>query len=158
LSEDAGATPFVEVLQRHYLTRQASTLDAFIEFDPRTAFNGHGPIKRQEEWLRGAFEAFSNKQSNLQLGFGVAFRYGISSAVSAPDFARSVITTWRATAPVLDLLREAESAAATPSVGRGSRGPQNDTRGPEKRRLRAAAVRVGRARANVAGPQAPSRG
>jgi hypothetical protein len=155
LNEDAGAVPFIEVRQRHYLTRQLSTLDAYLEFDPRTAFAGHGAIKRQEEWLRSAYEAFADKRSNLQVGIGAAFRYGASTSVSAPDFARSVVAAWCATAPVLDLLRDAAGAATTPP---GSQVAQNASRGPEKRRLRAPGTRAYRVLATSGAPQAPRRG
>jgi hypothetical protein len=157
-NEDAGAVPFIEVRQRHYLTRQLSTLDACLEFDPRTAFPGHGSIKRQEEWLRSAYEAFADKRSNLQIGIGVAFRYGTSTTVSAADFARSIVAAWHATAPVLDLLRDAASLVATPPICRDSQTAQNALRGPEKRRLRATGTRVYRVPAASGAPQAPRRG
>jgi hypothetical protein len=158
LVDDQGAAPFLKVLQRHYLTRQTSTLDAFLEFDPRTAFSGHGQIKRQEEWLRGAFDAFSNKQSNLQLGLGVAFPYGVSTAVSAPDFARAVVAAWRASAPVLDLLCDATGTHTPPLAARPSRAAQNASRGPEKRKLRAVGARVARAELAIAEPRTAPRG
>lgn len=158
LNQDAGAVPFIEVRQRHYLTRQLSTLDAYLEFDPRTAFPGHGSIKRQEEWLRGGYEAFADKRSNLQIGIGAAFRYRTSTTVSAQDFARSVVAAWRATAPVLDLLRDAVSAAAMPPIGRGSQAAQNALRGPQKRRPRALDTRARRAQATHGAPEAARRG
>jgi hypothetical protein len=158
LNEDAGAVPFIEVRQRHYLTRQLSTLDAYLEFDPRTAFPGHGQIKRQEEWLRSAYEAFADKRSNLQIGIGAAFRYGNSTAVSAPDFARSVVATWCATAAILDLLRDAANPVAAPPMGRGAQAAQNASHGPEKRRLRAPGTRVHPVLAASSAPQAPRRG
>jgi hypothetical protein len=141
------------VRQRHYLTRQLSTLDAYLEFDPRTAFPGYGSIKRQEEWLRSAYDAFADKRSNLQIGIGAAFRYGTSTTVSAPDFARLVVAAWRATAPVLDLLRDAAGAAATPPIGRGSEGAQNALRG-----LRVSGTRARRAQATSGAPEAARRG
>jgi hypothetical protein len=118
-NQDAGAVPFIEVRQRHFVTRQRSTLDAYLEFDPRTAFPGHGSIKRQEEWLRSAYEAFADKRSNLQIGIGAAFRYGTSTTVSAPDFARSVVAVWRATAPIVDLLHDAASTALAAVAAKG---------------------------------------
>jgi hypothetical protein len=158
LNDDAGAVPFIEVRQRHYLTRQLSTLDAYLEFDPRTAFPGHGSIKLQEEWLRSAYEAFADKRSNLQIGIGAAFRYGTSTTVSAPDYARSVVAAWRATAPVLDLLSDAASPAAMPPIGRGSQAAQNALRGPKKRRPRALGTGARRAQAMPGVPAAALRG
>ncbi len=158
LHEDAGAVPFIEVRQRHYLTRQLSTLDAYLEFDPRTAFPGHGSIKRQEEWLRSAYDAFADKRSNLQIGIGVAFRYGTSTTVSASDFARSVAAAWCATVPILDLLRDVANPVATPPMGRGSQAPQNALRGPEKQRRGAAGTRPRRVLAASGAPQAALRG
>jgi hypothetical protein len=158
LSEDAGAVPFIEVRQRHYLTRQLSTLDAYLEFDPRTAFPGHGSIKRQEEWLRGTYEAFADKRSNLQIGIGAAFRYGISTTVSAPDFARLVVAAWRATTPVMDLLRDAANPIATPPMGQGAQAAKNALRGPQKRRPRALETRARRAQATPGALEAARRG
>ncbi len=132
-NEDAGAVPFIEVRQRHYLTRQLSTLDAYLEFDPRTAFPGHGSIKRQEEWLRSAYEAFADKRSNLQIGIGAAFRYGTSTTVSAANFGQSIAAAWQATAPVLDLLHGAAGSVAKPLFGRDSQTAQNALRGARKR-------------------------
>jgi hypothetical protein len=150
-NQDTGAVPSFEVLHRHYVTRQRSTLDAYLEFDPRTAFTGYGPIERQEEWLRSAYDAFADKRSNLQIGIGAAFRYGVSTTVSAPEFARSVVAAWCATAPVLDLLRGAASE-------RLSRALQNAPRGLGKRGVQAAGVRSVRAETTLAGPQETHRG
>jgi hypothetical protein len=113
---DTGAAPYVDVLQRHYLSqRSVGIYDAVLEFDPRTAFGGHGDIKHQEEWLRSAFAVLTNRRSNLQVGLGIAFRYGRSTHVCAPDFAQAVAAAWRATQPVLDLMRDASSAAPGPA-------------------------------------------
>jgi hypothetical protein len=158
LKIDAGAVPFIEVLQRHYLTRQTSTLDAFLEFDPRTAFSGHGPIKRQEEWLRGAFEAFANRRSNLQIGIGVAFRYGRSTTVCAPNFAETVVAAWRATMPLSNLMRDSAIDMSAPPSGRRPRTSQNALGGPRRRREARADV-VGRdVRTAPSGPLAASSG
>ena len=158
LNEDAGAVPFIEVRQRHYLTRQLSTLDAYLEFDPRTGFAGHGSIKRQEEWLRSAYEAFADKRSNLQIGIGAAFRYGTSTTVSAPDFARLIVATWRATAPILDLLRDATNPVATPPMDRDAQAAQNGLRGPEKHRRGAPRERSRRVLAASGAPPVARRG
>ncbi len=158
LDEDAGAVPFIEVRQRHYLTRQLSTLDAYLEFDPRTAFPGHGSIKRQEEWLRSAYEAFADKRSNLQIGIGAAFRYGTSTTVSATDFARSVVATWSATAPILDLVGDATHPVATPPTGRRAQAAQNALRGTQKRGRGAPGTRARRVLPAPGPPQAPSPG
>jgi hypothetical protein len=147
-----------EVLHRHYLTRQRSTLDAHLEFDLRTAFAGYGPIKRQEEWLGSAYDAFADKRSNLQIGIGAAFRFGTSTTVSGPAFARSVVAAWCATAPVLDLVC---GTACSNSSGQSDRPPhaaQNALRGPAKRGRRTAAARVEHAEATLKRPQATLRG
>jgi hypothetical protein len=130
---DAGAVPFVEVLQRHYLTRQLSTLDAHMQFDPRTAFSGYGSIKRQEEWLRSAYAVFADKRSNLQIGIGAAFRYGASTTVSTPAFARSVVAAWCATASILDLLLGTTDRRRGGRPDRHRQTAQNALGGPAKR-------------------------
>jgi hypothetical protein len=133
LDQDTGALPFVEVLQRHYQTRQLSTLDAHMQFDPRTAFQGHDPIKRQEEWLRSAYAVFADKRSNLQIGIGAAFRYGASTTVSTPAFARSVVAAWCATASILDLLLGTTDRRRGGRPDRHRQTAQNALGGPAKR-------------------------
>jgi hypothetical protein len=157
-NQDPGAVPSFEVLHRHYVTRQRSTLDAHLEFDPRTAFSGYGPIKRQEEWLRSAYDAFADKRSNLQIGIGAAFRYGTSTTVSAPDFARSVVAAWCATAPVLDLLRGAARARPADRPSRPSTRLQNAPRGLRNRAVQAAGARAVRVKTTLAGAQETRRG
>jgi hypothetical protein len=140
------------------LTRQTSTLDAFLEFDPRTAFSGHGPIKRQEEWLRGAFEAFANRRSNLQIGIGVAFRYGRSTTVCTPNFADTVVAAWRATMPLSNLMHDSAIDMSAPPSGRRPRTSQNALGGPRRRREARADVAGRDVRTAPSGPQAASGG
>lgn len=157
-NQDTGAVPMFEVLHRHYVTRQRSTLDAHLEFDPRTAFSDYGPIKRQEEWLRSAYDAFADKRSNLQIGIGAAFRFGASTTVSGPDFARSVVAAWCATAPVLDLVCGTAGKKSPGQPVRPLQAAQNALDGPAKRGLRTAGVREERAEAALERPQATLRG
>jgi hypothetical protein len=158
LDQDTGAMPFVEVLQRHYQTRQRSTLDAHLQFDPRTAFPSHGPIKPQEEWLRSAYAVFAEKRSNLQIGIGAAFRYGASTTVSTSAFARSVVAAWCATAPVLDLLRGTDDRKSPSQRDRPRQTAQNALGGPAKRGRRTAGTRAERAKATLERPQGTLRG
>jgi hypothetical protein len=114
LDADAGAVPFIEVLQRHYVQRTSAVYDAVLEFDPRTAFRNTSGVKPQEQWLRCAFDVLANRESNLQVDVGLMFPYDRSRMVRSPDFARLVAASWCATAPVLALIRETPDTSAAP--------------------------------------------
>jgi hypothetical protein len=116
LSADAGAVPYIEVLQRHYVQRTSAIYDAVLEFDPRTAFRNDSGIKPQEQWLRCTFDVIANRESNLQVDIGLVFSYDRSQVVRSPDFARLAAASWCATEPVLTLIRERVDASTAASV------------------------------------------
>ncbi len=104
LMRDPGATPYVLVLQRRYPSQRAEPfIDARVEFDPRTAVDaGHDDtVKLQEEWLGATVAAFSKRQANLNLSFGVAFKYGKSNSLGQKSFISTVEDAWLATKPIL---------------------------------------------------------
>jgi hypothetical protein len=104
LKKDPDAKPYIEVMQRHWPHRRAQAVkDAELVFDPRT-WSGDGAVKEQQEWARVAFDAMWNKNSNLQMAIGVRFPYGVSEAVSRPDFADVVASVFLATQPILSSL------------------------------------------------------
>jgi hypothetical protein len=102
LKLDSGARPFVEILQRHFLSRRSPPIsDAELKFDPRTVVHDKNRIKIQEEWLKATFEVFSNRRSNINIGIGLAFPYGASSSVRNSAFADVVEKSWLACRPIL---------------------------------------------------------
>jgi len=104
LMRDPGATPYVLVLQRRYPSQRAEPfVDARVEFDPRTAVDAgyDDTVKLQEEWLEATVAAFSKRQANLNLSFGVAFKYGKSKSLGQASFISTVEDVWLATKPIL---------------------------------------------------------
>jgi hypothetical protein len=74
LAQHPAVMPVCGVLQRRYPSQRAKPFrDANILFDLRTALEGQQPIKFQPQWLAAAYEAFADKESNLQLQFGFDF-------------------------------------------------------------------------------------
>jgi hypothetical protein len=114
LAADPGAAPFLVVQQRHYHQRTRETVDAMLEFDPRTALADGGDIKRQDQWLQTAFDVYTNRNANVQLAIGVAFPYAKSMTVANAEFSASVAAAWCATKPLTDILlgRRSDSVAA----------------------------------------------
>ena len=73
LVKEPAAVPTMRAVQRRYPTqRSVPYIDALLEFDLRTAFDGEGP-KKQIQWIEALFEAFERKKSNCQFQFGVVF-------------------------------------------------------------------------------------
>ena len=104
-----GASPWVEVLQRHYPTqREEPIIDARLQFDLRTAFAGHravsNSVKQQQQWLEATYEALADKSSNLQLGVGAIFRYERCSDVRTPKILNHVSNVWLGCKPLIDAL------------------------------------------------------
>jgi hypothetical protein len=111
LRKDKGAAPWMEVLQRRYLSqRSIPIVDARMEFDLRTAFQktptlGKKAIKPQPQWLDAAYRALTKKNSNLQLTVGAAFPYGRSSSVSERTILSNIAETWLACLPLLKAMK-----------------------------------------------------
>lgn len=106
MERDHGARPYVFILQRRYPSRRSEPIvDAWVEFDPRTAIEaGASNIKLQEQWLDATVDAFSKPQSNLNISFGMAFPYGKSQLVSQAAFVELAEMVWLATTPILEAL------------------------------------------------------
>lgn len=107
LRGDKGAAPWVVVVQRRYRTqRSRAIVDAALEFDLRTAFQGPGKrgkriVKAQPQWLNASFSALARKRSNLQLGVGASFPYARSSTVGSRAIIDRIAATWIACKPLL---------------------------------------------------------
>ncbi|WP_148028111.1 hypothetical protein [Burkholderia pseudomallei] len=106
LESDSGAKPYVLIVQRRYPSQRSEPfVDAWVEFDPRTALGGEaGEVKLQSQWLDATVNAFSKPQSNLNISFGMAFPYGKSQSVSQASFVEVTESVWLATAPILEAL------------------------------------------------------
>ncbi|WP_126223577.1 hypothetical protein [Burkholderia ambifaria] len=106
LERDSGAKPYVLIVQRRYPSQRSEPfVDAWIEFDPRTALGPEaGNVKLQAQWLEATVNAFSKPQSNLNISFGMAFPYGKSQSVNQASFVEITEAAWLATAPILEAL------------------------------------------------------
>jgi hypothetical protein len=101
--------PYVLIVQRRYPSQRSEPfVDAWVEFDPRTALGPEaGSVKLQEQWLDATVEAFSKPQSNLNISFGMAFPYGKCQLVRQASFVEVAESVRLATAPIpraLDIL------------------------------------------------------
>jgi hypothetical protein len=104
---DRGAQPYVLLLQRRYPSQRSEPfVDAWIEFDPRTAFNAKDDanVKLQVQWLEATISAISKRQGNLNLAIGMAFTYDKSQLIRDQSFVKAVVGVWLATKPILEAL------------------------------------------------------
>jgi hypothetical protein len=106
-----GSKPDVVLIQRRYPSQRAEPFhDASIRFDPRTAFPdewqraGHR-IQFQPQWLRAAYEALSDRNSNLQLQIGMVFPYDRCQVVQDARIATTVGDVWLACKPFIAVTR-----------------------------------------------------
>lgn len=106
LERDSGAKPYVLIVQRRYPSQRSEPfVDAWVEFDPRTALGPEaGNVKLQAQWLDATVSAFAKPQSNLNISFGMAFPYGKSQSVNQASFVEVTESVWLATAPILEAL------------------------------------------------------
>jgi hypothetical protein len=105
LSKCSGAAPFFRGVQRRYPSQRAQPfIDAAIDFDLRTAFQGAYKPKYQPLWLQSAYGSFVNKQgANYQIQVGVRFRYDRCPELQADDSLQLLADAWLSCAPLLDL-------------------------------------------------------
>jgi hypothetical protein len=105
LSRVDGATPWLEILQRHYPSQRAEpVVDARLQFDLRTAIGRRTrriKVKEQPQWLEAAYDALRHKQSNLQLAVGAVFPYAKCPAVGTPAILDHVANVWLSCRPLL---------------------------------------------------------
>lgn len=102
-----GAVPWIEMLQRRYPSQRAVPLvDARLQFDLRTGFGGDwmSEVKQQPQWLEAAFDSFSDKNSNLQIGVGGVFPYDRCLATRTPEILDHVASAWLACKPLIKRL------------------------------------------------------
>lgn len=106
MKADPGASPYLMLLQRHYLSQRSEPItDALLEFDLRTIFPVDKKIvKAQPEWVNAAFHGFSRRRSNLQLSVGFAFPYKRCKTVGTKQFADIVERSWNACRPLLNAM------------------------------------------------------
>ncbi len=103
-----GAYPFVEMLQRHYPSQQATPVrHAYIDFDIRTAYpkkKRKGEPDFQPQWLRASYEAYCEKKSNLQMALGVRFPYS-KTGTGRKHLVQGILETWLRLGPMIKLLK-----------------------------------------------------
>ncbi len=102
-----GASPHLEVVQRHYRTQRSNAVvDARLEFDLRTAVGAsRGGVKLQPQWMEATFDALAAKRSNLQVGLGAILQYG-DSHVSSKAVLDVIAGVWVACRPWINVLIE----------------------------------------------------
>jgi hypothetical protein len=105
LKTDTSATPIIIVVQRHYPSQRSEPIcDARMEFDPRTALGNKSDVKFQEQWLQAAYDAFANKQANIQVAVGLQFSFAKSQAIRDAAFVDLVEQSYLACEPFLKVM------------------------------------------------------
>lgn len=101
-----GMQPRLRILQQRWPRglSSAPVLDALIDFDLRTIFDGPWLVKHQPQWLDGIFSALEKKRSNMELQIGAFFPYRTCPAVRTVDILDHIAEAWRACRPLLDKL------------------------------------------------------
>lgn len=103
LSKEGFAIPTIRAIQRRYRTqRSVPFVDGLIDFDMRTAFADKAPVKQQPQWLSSVFEAFTGKQSNLQVQIGVKFEVARCPTMQTADALELIAEAWLACKPLVD--------------------------------------------------------
>lgn len=97
-----GSAPFMEVMQRHYPSRTAQPIvDGVMQADLRSLSATESQVKKQPEWLDGAYALITNKRSNLQFGISVRFPYE-SAVVQSPKIVDEFVRSWVAMKPLIE--------------------------------------------------------
>lgn len=90
---DVGEKPLIRLVQRRYPSqRSQAIIDGKLEFDVRT-LTGKSGIKKQSQWVDMVYEILSNKNSNIQIQFGIRFDYKTCTAMSSKNADESIIKT-----------------------------------------------------------------
>lgn len=106
IGEVEGCSPWMEILQRHYVSRRAKPIaDARLEFDLRTAFDaseGWGKnVKKQLQWMETVYDVLASRRSNVQFAVGAVFPYDRCPVVSTPKILNCAAEVWLACAPLI---------------------------------------------------------
>jgi len=103
----AGAAPFMEAVQKRYLSQRSTPIDdARLEFDLRTAASSpQAPVKVQSQWLDATFETLCQKRCHLQVGIGASFPYG-DPRIRSRDVLEVFAEVWIACRPWIRTILE----------------------------------------------------
>jgi hypothetical protein len=101
-----GAKPWVSTTQRHHVSRSSpATVDGDINFDLRTAFDKtKSSVKYQPQWLAASYSLLTQKKSNLSFAVGVRMPYDSCAKLKKPEILDSIVASWIACMPLLDLM------------------------------------------------------
>ena len=103
------AMPIIRGIQRRYpFQRSEPYVDALIEADLRTAFDGDGKPKYQPEWIEAVYRAFLNRKSssNFQFQVGFYYEYRTCNEIYRADALNLITQSWLACEPLVSLCRE----------------------------------------------------
>jgi hypothetical protein len=106
-----GAVPWVEIVQRHYLSQRGKPFhDARLEYDLRTAFpqgRAGARVRLQPQWLRATYDSLAMKRSNLQLMIGASFHYAQCKRTRDRRIVDYVARSWLACRPLIAAMLKA---------------------------------------------------
>ncbi len=105
-----GATPLIDVVQRHFLSQRSEPIvDARLVFDLRAVFENKDTwgkeVKFQPQWMDLLYEMLSRKKSNIQLTVGVKFQYDSCQATRTPAILDHLAAAWIACKPLLNVAK-----------------------------------------------------
>lgn len=105
VKKSKGAKPFMYVHQRHFLSqRSRGTTDGRLEVDLRTlAGCPKAGVHRQPEWIDAVYSLLTHKQSNIQFGVEVRFKYDCP-IVGSREVVDLYADTWIVLKPLVDFV------------------------------------------------------
>lgn len=107
LSKVKGASPWIEVLQRHYPSQSAPAItDAILAFSLDTAFPSqvgqNRGVKYQPAWLDLTYDVIAHKKGNTQLAIGAIFPYKTCNAVRSEEILDHIVEVWLSCKPIIE--------------------------------------------------------
>lgn len=105
VARSRGSSPRIYVTQRHYPSLKSPPIvDGRLDVDLRTLTGcKKAGVKCQPEWIDAIYYLLTQKQSNIQLGVDVQFRYTCSK-VRSTKVVDLFAETWVALKPLLDFV------------------------------------------------------
>jgi hypothetical protein len=104
LEREPYAMPSLILVQRRYPSQKAVPfMDGIINVDLRTALKDAGPVKYQPQWIAAAYDAFCNKEGNLQMQIGFQLPHGRCPGLQEKSALDLIVEAWCACKPVMTI-------------------------------------------------------
>jgi hypothetical protein len=104
LEREPFAIPSLQLVQRRYPSQKSEPfMDGEINVDLRTALRDAGPVKYQPQWIAAAYDAFCNKEANLQMQIGFQLPHGRCPGLQKESALDLIVEAWCACKPVMTI-------------------------------------------------------